>query len=89
LVTATLAVGKAFKARSIQMVGTVMGVILICVWFFVFGTMIGAVVGKKILWPEKGQDVLGFSGATGESEDEEADEEVIVEASRDGSEVSN
>jgi len=56
LVTSTFAIGKAFECRAIQIVGCVMTPILICVWFFVIGMMIRAIVLKQILWPQKGED---------------------------------
>ncbi|KAL8887094.1 MAG: hypothetical protein Q9215_005299 [Flavoplaca cf. flavocitrina] len=56
LVTATFAVGKAFRSQAIQMVGCVMTVLLVVGWFLVVGIMIRAIVKKQILWPQKGED---------------------------------
>ncbi|KAK8192531.1 hypothetical protein M8818_007701 [Zalaria obscura] len=56
LITATFSVGKALKARPIQIVGCVMTCLLILTWFFVFYNMIRAVVQKEILWPQKQED---------------------------------
>jgi tellurite resistance protein TehA-like permease len=51
LVTATLAIGNAFECYLIKVVGTVMAVFLVAMWFFVIGMMVRAVVLKQILWP--------------------------------------
>jgi hypothetical protein len=51
MVTATQAIGKTFEARSIQIFGTVMGVLLVVVWPFVFGMMARAFRRKRLLWP--------------------------------------
>ncbi|KAI4181396.1 MAG: hypothetical protein LQ346_006792 [Caloplaca aetnensis] len=56
LVTATFAVGKAFRSRGIQVVGCVMTGCVIAAWFVVFGLMLRAVAQKQILWPQKGED---------------------------------
>ena len=52
MVTATMAMGRTFGARAIQVLGTVMAVLLILVWLFVFGTMIRAFWLRRLLWPE-------------------------------------
>jgi tellurite resistance protein TehA-like permease len=52
MVTATQAIGKTFGARPIQIIGTVMGVLLVLVWFFVFGMMIRAFWLRRLLWPD-------------------------------------
>jgi tellurite resistance protein TehA-like permease len=51
MVTATQAVGKTFEAGAIQIFGTVMGVMLVVVWIFVFGMMVRALWCKRLLWP--------------------------------------
>ncbi|KAL8825288.1 MAG: hypothetical protein Q9170_007854, partial [Blastenia crenularia] len=56
LVTATFAVGKAFRSRSIQIIGCVMTVLLVIAWFLVFGMMMRAIKKKQILWPQVGED---------------------------------
>ncbi|KAI9673090.1 MAG: hypothetical protein M1829_004404 [Trizodia sp. TS-e1964] len=56
LVTATLAIGDAFGSHSIQVLGTVMAVMVIILWFIVFIMMIRAVKLKHILWPHMGED---------------------------------
>ena len=56
LVTSTLAIGKAFESKSIQIIGCVLTPILILTWFFVVGMMVRAVMLKQILWPQKGED---------------------------------
>ncbi|KAI9732545.1 MAG: hypothetical protein M1834_003880 [Cirrosporium novae-zelandiae] len=56
LITATFAIGKAFDAYAIQIIGCVMTVALICMWIFVFVMMIRAIILKQILWPQKDQD---------------------------------
>ena len=64
LITATFAIGKAFNAKAIQIIGCVMTPFLIVTWFFVFGMMIRAIILKQILWPQKGEDrdEGGFKG---------------------------
>ncbi|KAL8924416.1 MAG: hypothetical protein Q9208_004024 [Pyrenodesmia sp. 3 TL-2023] len=56
LVTATFAVGKAFRSRGIQIVGCVMTVCVIGAWVVVFVLMVRAIAQKQILWPQKGED---------------------------------
>ena len=56
LITATFAIGKAFNARAIQIVGCVMTIMLICMWFFVVFMMIRAIKHHQILWPQQGED---------------------------------
>ena len=56
LVTATLAVGKVFSSHAISVVGTVIGAVLVPLWFFVGWMMIRAVINKQLLWPDKGED---------------------------------
>lgn len=56
LITATFAIGKAFKARAIQIIGCVLTPILILVWIFVFIMMVRAIILKQILWPQKDED---------------------------------
>ena len=64
LITATLAVGRAFDSRAIQIIGCVMTPMLIAMWFFVCGMMIRAIYLRQILWPQKGEDKDegGFTG---------------------------
>lgn len=64
LITSTFAVGKAFNAHAINIIGCVMTPLLILTWFFVVGMMIRAIVLKQILWPQKGEDKDegGFKG---------------------------
>lgn len=56
LVTATFAVGKAFRSKGIQVVGCVMTGFVIAAWVVVFALMIRAIAQKQILWPQKGED---------------------------------
>lgn len=57
LTTATFAVAKALDYNhAIQILGLVMTVCLILMWFFVFFMMIRAVILKQILWPQKQED---------------------------------
>lgn len=64
LITATFAIGKAFDAKAIQILGCVMTPLLIATWFFVVVMMIRAIILKQILWPQKGEDrdEGGFQG---------------------------
>lgn len=63
LTTATFRVANAFDLFPLKVVGCVMTVILILVWFLVVYRMIHAIITKQILWPEKGEDKTegGFS----------------------------
>ena len=56
LITSTLAIGKTFNSRAIQIIGCIMTPILILTWFFVVGMMVRAIKLKQILWPQKGED---------------------------------
>jgi hypothetical protein len=56
LVTATFAIGKAFKSHAIQVVGCVMTCMLIVLWAFVMSMMVRAVMMHEIMWPQKGED---------------------------------
>jgi tellurite resistance protein TehA-like permease len=56
LTTATFAIAEAFDVGAIRIIGCVMTVILILVWFLVVGCMIRAIITKQVLWPEKGED---------------------------------
>lgn len=64
LVTATFAVGKAFRSRPIEMVGCVLTPVLVLAWCLVFGMMVRAIFLRQILWPRKGEDrdEVGFRG---------------------------
>jgi tellurite resistance protein TehA-like permease len=61
-VTATQAIGKTLDSNAIQIVGTVMAVILIVVWFLVFCLMIRALMTKRLLWPEEDRRDDAVSG---------------------------
>jgi tellurite resistance protein TehA-like permease len=52
MVTATQAVGRTFGVAAIQILGTVLAVLLVLVWFFVFGMMIRAFWLRRLLWPD-------------------------------------
>jgi tellurite resistance protein TehA-like permease len=56
LITATFAIGKAFSCKPIQIIGLVMTVLLILMYFFVCYMMIRAIRLRHILWPQKGED---------------------------------
>lgn len=56
LVTATFAIGGAFKVPAINVIGCVMTCLLILTWLFVVVGMIRAIRNHVILWPEKGED---------------------------------
>ncbi|KAL2073905.1 hypothetical protein VTL71DRAFT_11231 [Oculimacula yallundae] len=53
LVTATFAIANALHSRALRIFGTVLAVLLVMVWIYVFGMMIRAVVLGRILWPEQ------------------------------------
>lgn len=56
LITATFAIGDAFSCKPIQIIGCVMTILTIMMYFFVFYMMIRAVILHHILWPQKGED---------------------------------
>ena len=64
LITATFAIGKAFNAKAIQILGCALTPLLIVTWFLVVAMMIRAIILKQILWPQKGEDrdEGGFKG---------------------------
>jgi C4-dicarboxylate transporter/malic acid transport protein len=72
LTTATFAIAEAFDVGAIRIIGCVMTVLLIIVWFVVVGFMIRAVINKQILWPEKGEDKSegGFRRRVNEADSE-------------------
>lgn len=74
LCTSTFAIAEAFDAQAIRILGCVMTVLLVIVWFCVVGMMIRAVIRKDILWPEKGEDKANEGGFRPEvsSNDEES-----------------
>ncbi|KAB5586079.1 voltage-dependent anion channel-domain-containing protein [Coniochaeta sp. 2T2.1] len=51
LVTATLALGKAFESHALQVTGCVLAGCLVVVWLFVFGYMLRALWRRELLWP--------------------------------------
>lgn len=51
LVTATQAIGKTFASDAIKIFGTVLAVLLIIVWIFVFVMMLRSFFLKRLLWP--------------------------------------
>ena len=51
LVTATLAVGKSLDTSAIQIFGTVLAVLVVVIWIFVFYKMIRALYLRRLLWP--------------------------------------
>ncbi|KAH7305081.1 voltage-dependent anion channel [Rhexocercosporidium sp. MPI-PUGE-AT-0058] len=53
LVTATFTVANSLDSRALRIFGTVLAVLLIMMWIFVFGMMIRAIHLKRILWPER------------------------------------
>lgn len=56
LITATQVVGKSFEVDAVQIISTVMAVLVILVWGFVFGMMMRAFWLRKLLWPMKSHD---------------------------------
>jgi hypothetical protein len=53
MITATQAIGRSVDSNGIKIFGTVMSVLLIILWIFVFGMMIRASVLKRLLWPDE------------------------------------
>lgn len=51
LITATQSIGKTFDNKPIKIFGTVLSVLLVLLWIFIFGMMIRSIVLKRILWP--------------------------------------
>ena len=56
LLTATFAIGGAVDSPAIEWVGSILTIVLIMVWLFVFVMMIRAVWNRQILWPQKQED---------------------------------
>ncbi|KAI4252633.1 MAG: hypothetical protein LQ352_004183 [Teloschistes flavicans] len=56
LVTATFAIGKAFRSKAIEIIGCIMTCFLIIAWVLVVGMMMRAIQKKEILWPQQGED---------------------------------
>jgi tellurite resistance protein TehA-like permease len=52
----TTAPGFSHGARPFQILGCIMAVALVVLWFYVFAMMIRAVILKQILWPQKQED---------------------------------
>lgn len=46
-------IGKAFKSEGILWVGSVMTVLLVAVWLWVFVMHVRAVILKQVLWPKQ------------------------------------
>lgn len=57
MITATQAIGRTFESDAIQIFGTVLSVMLIVLWIFVFGMMLRALYLRRILWPD--EDIEG------------------------------
>ncbi|PVH81769.1 hypothetical protein DL98DRAFT_587086 [Cadophora sp. DSE1049] len=53
LVTATFAVANSLDSRALRIFGTVLAVLLVIMWIYVFGMMIRAIALKRILYPEQ------------------------------------
>lgn len=51
MVTATQALGKSLDVGAINIFGTVLAVLLVMMWLFVFGMMVRAFLLKRLLWP--------------------------------------
>lgn len=52
--------GVPHAARPFQVLGIVMTVALVLMWFFVFGMMVRAVLLRQILWPQMQEDRYVF-----------------------------
>ena len=53
MITATQAIGRSVNSNGIKIYGTVLSVLLVLLWIFVFGVMIRALVLKRLLWPDE------------------------------------
>ena len=53
MITATQAIGNAFDSKPIKIFGTVLSVMLVVVWIYVFGMMLRALALRRLLWPEE------------------------------------
>ncbi|KAG9228921.1 voltage-dependent anion channel-domain-containing protein [Amylocarpus encephaloides] len=51
LITATFAIGKALESKAIRIFGTVLSVLIVGLWLFIFFMMIRSLVFNRILWP--------------------------------------
>ncbi len=52
LVTATEALGLAFRSNGLQIFGCVLAVCIIVVWVFVFYCMVRSLWRRQLLWPK-------------------------------------
>jgi tellurite resistance protein TehA-like permease len=52
MVTATQAIGRTFGSDAIKIFATVLAVLLVILWLFVFGMMIRAFFLRRLLWPK-------------------------------------
>lgn len=68
---ATINIGKVMRSEGILWVGSIMSILIVCVWFFVAVHHIWAVWDKRVLWNGQDEDVYQ-STRTGEKH---ADEE--------------
>ncbi|KAK7545149.1 voltage-dependent anion channel-domain-containing protein [Phyllosticta citribraziliensis] len=54
----TIYIGRSLNSEGIKWVGSMMTVLLVCTYIFVFVSMIRAVVNKAILWPGQDEDTF-------------------------------
>ncbi|KAH9871710.1 hypothetical protein J1614_005966 [Plenodomus biglobosus] len=86
LTTATFAVARALDGNAaIRVLGCVMTVGLVIMWFFVVGMNVRAVVVRQILWPEKQEDRTegGWTQQSAEDQERRGDGEGVVAGVRD------
>lgn len=55
-VLATIEIGRAIESDAILIVGSVLTVVMVCLWLFVAGCHVRAVLRGDILWPGKDED---------------------------------
>ncbi|KAH7408042.1 voltage-dependent anion channel-domain-containing protein [Cadophora sp. MPI-SDFR-AT-0126] len=53
LVTATFTIAGSLESHALRIFGTVLAVMLVIIWIYVFGMMIRAIALKRILYPEQ------------------------------------
>jgi len=57
LTIATITLGKAFRSEGLKWVGSIMSIMIVATWLFIFSMHVHAVITRRILWPGKDEDV--------------------------------
>ena len=57
LTIATITLAKAFRSEGFKWVGSIMSILIVATWLFIFVMHVRAIFMKQILWPGKDEDV--------------------------------